>query len=152
VASQLWEVAIHRVRRSFEQTHGDNTFTAGDVNPRGIEVIVGGKNAGDRYCIANDVVTMVHRHIHGTVVTIETESVTDTGHGYLSHRYSSRYSDPATGEARGGPERGVAVLRERQRPLVLIDREARDDSPFGRTPFQTVRRLNRGSGSVRLAA
>ena len=25
VASQLWEVAIHRVRRSFEQTHGENT-------------------------------------------------------------------------------------------------------------------------------
>ena len=28
VASQLWEVAIHRVRRGFEQTHGDNTCTA----------------------------------------------------------------------------------------------------------------------------
>ncbi|MFM8524186.1 MAG: DUF3386 domain-containing protein [Cyanobacteriota bacterium] len=101
VASQLWEVAIHRVRRPFEQTHGDNTFTAGDSSSQGLEVIVGGKNNGDRYRIANNVVTMVHRHIHGTVVTIETESVTDTGHGYLSHRYSSRYSDPATGEPRG---------------------------------------------------
>ncbi|MBL6798291.1 MAG: DUF3386 family protein, partial [Synechococcus sp. BS307-5m-G39] len=27
MASQLWEVAIHRVRRSFDQVHGDNTFT-----------------------------------------------------------------------------------------------------------------------------
>ena len=101
MASQLWEVAIHRVRRSFEQTHGENTFTAGESNSQGLEVIVGGKNTGDRYCIADNVVTMVHRHIHGTVVTIETDSVTDTGHGYLSHRYSSRYSDPSTGEARG---------------------------------------------------
>ena len=102
VASQLWEVAIHRVRRPFEQTHGDNTFTAGDTDAVGTEVIVGGKNAGDRYRIKDDVVTMVHRHIHGTVVTIFTLSTTDTGSGYLSHTYTSRYSDPATGEAKGG--------------------------------------------------
>jgi hypothetical protein len=105
VASQLWEVAIHRVRRGFEQTHGENTFTAGDTDAVGTEVIVGGKNAGDRYRIKDDVVTMVHRHIHGTVVTIFTESVTDTGAGYLSRSYTSRYSDPATGEPRGGTSR-----------------------------------------------
>ncbi|MEB3316698.1 MAG: DUF3386 domain-containing protein [Cyanobacteriota bacterium] len=102
VASQLWEVAIHRVRRPFEQTHGENTFTAGDTDSVGTEVIVGGKNAGDRYRIKDNVVTMVHRHIHGTVVTIFTKSVTETGRGYLSHTYSSRYSDPATGAPRGG--------------------------------------------------
>jgi len=102
VASQLWEVAIHRVRRPFEQTHGANTFSAGDTDAVGTEVIVGGKGEGDRYRIKDDVVTMVHRHIHGTVVTIFTTAVTDTGAGYLSHTYTSRYSDPATGEARGG--------------------------------------------------
>ena len=102
IASQLWEVCIHRVRRSFEQTHGDNTFTAGDTDAVGTEVIVGGKNAGDRYRIKGDVVTMVHRHIHGTVVTIFTLATTDTGAGYLSRRYSSVYSDPATCAARGG--------------------------------------------------
>ena len=78
VNSQLWEVAIHRVRRSFEQTHGENTFTAGDTNEVGTEVLVGGKGAGDKYRIKDDVVTMVHRHIHGTVVTIYTTDVTDT--------------------------------------------------------------------------
>lgn len=102
VAGQLWEVAIHRVRRSFEQTHAENTFTAGDTDAVGTEVIVGGKGSGDRYRIKDDVVTMVHRHIHGTVVTIFTEAVSDTGAGYLSQRYSSRYADPQTGEARGG--------------------------------------------------
>ena len=45
---------------------------------------------------------MVYRHIHGTVVTIFTESTTDTGAGYLSHTYSSRYNDPETGAAKGG--------------------------------------------------
>lgn len=65
-------------------------------------MIVGGKGSGDRYRIKDDVVTMVHRHIHGTVVTIFTLETTDTGTGYLSRRYSSAYSDPATGDARGG--------------------------------------------------
>ena len=102
MASQLWEVAIHRVRRPFEQTHGANTFTAGDTDSVGTEVIVGGKGEGDRYRIKDDVVTMVHRHIHGTVVTIFTTAITDTGAGYLSHTYTSQYSDPASGEPRGG--------------------------------------------------
>ncbi|MGA1303117.1 MAG: DUF3386 domain-containing protein [Cyanobium sp.] len=102
MASQLWEVAIHRVRRSFDQTHGENTFTAGDTDAVGTEVIVGGKNTGDRYRIKDNVVTMVHRHIHGTVVTIFTRSITETGQGYLSHTYTSQYSDPASGEPRGG--------------------------------------------------
>lgn len=124
VASQLWEVAIHRVRRSFEQTHAENTFTAGDTDAVGTEVLVGGKGAGDRYRIRDKVVTMVHRHIHGTVVTIFTTAVTETGSGYLSHTYTSQYSDPASGEPRGGlnrftdtfvplPDGGAWVLAER---------------------------------------
>jgi hypothetical protein len=65
-------------------------------------VIIGGKGEGDKYRIKNDIVTMVHRHIRGTVVTIHTKSTTDTGAGYLSHTYTSEYADPATGEPRGG--------------------------------------------------
>ncbi|MEB3307414.1 MAG: DUF3386 domain-containing protein [Cyanobacteriota bacterium] len=142
IASQLWEVAIHRVRRSFEQTHAENTFTAGDTDSVGTEVLVGGKNAGDRYRIKDDVVTMVHRHIHGTVVTIFTESVTQTGQGYLSHSYTSQYSDPATGAARGGRNRftdsftplgdsGPWVLRER-----IVETEATSDTPATRQRFR----------------
>jgi hypothetical protein len=142
VASQLWEVAIHRVRRSFEQTHGENTFTAGDTDAVGTEVIVGGKNAGDRYRIKGDVVTMVHRHIHGTVVTIFTESTTDTCAGYLSHTYTSQYADPATGAAKGGKSRftdtfvplaeaGPWVLSER-----VVETEAHGDTPAGRQVFR----------------
>lgn len=142
IASQLWEVAIHRVRRSFEQTHGENTFTAGDTDAVGTEVIVGGKNAGDRYRIKDDVVTMVHRHIHGTVVTIFTESVTHTGAGYLSHSYTSRYADPASGAPRGGLSRftdtfaplvdgGPWVLRER-----VVETEASGDAPAAHQVFR----------------
>jgi hypothetical protein len=142
VASQLWEVAIHRVRRSFEQTHGENTFTAGDTDAVGTEVIVGGKNAGDRYRIQGKVVTMVHRHIHGTVVTIFTESTTDTGSGYLSHTYTSQYADPATGAAKGGQSRftdtfvplgegGPWVLSQR-----VVETDAHGDTPAGRQVFR----------------
>tara|TARA_Y100001968_G_scaffold312812_1_gene336368 strand:+ start:122 stop:796 length:675 start_codon:yes stop_codon:yes gene_type:complete len=94
ISSQLWEVAIHRVRRSFEQTHGKNTFTLGDTNEVGSEIIVGGKNEGDKYRVKNNIVTMVHRHIHGNLIVILTRDVTDTGNGYLSKSYSSQYLDP----------------------------------------------------------
>ena len=94
MSSQLWEVAIHRVRRSFEQTHGKNTFTYGDTNEIGDEIIVGGKNKGDKYRVKNDIVTMVYRHIHGNLIVILTKDVTHTGNGYLSKTYSSQYLDP----------------------------------------------------------
>ena len=137
IAGQLWEVAIHRVRRSFQQTHGENTFTAGDSDEVGTEVIVGGKNAGDRYRIKDDVVTMVHRHIHGTVVTIFTESVTHTGAGYLSHTYSSRYSDPQSGAPRGGASHytdSFAPLQEGG-PWVLVERIV-ETEPSSRRVFR----------------
>jgi hypothetical protein len=138
IASQLWEVAIHRVRRSFTQTHGDNTFTAGETDEVGTEVIVGGKNAGDRYRIKDNVVTMVHRHIHGTVVTIFTRSITPTGQGYLSHTYTSQYSDPASGEPRGGEtlfEDTFTQLHEGG-PWVLTRRVVKTTETEGRSTEQ----------------
>tara|TARA_Y100001968_G_scaffold325947_1_gene368089 strand:+ start:351 stop:1016 length:666 start_codon:yes stop_codon:yes gene_type:complete len=96
ISSQLWEVAIHRVRRSFEQTHGKNTFTFGDTNEIGSEIIVGGKNEGDKYRVKNNVVTMVYRHIHGNLIVILTKEVINTDNGYLSKSYSSQYIDPIT--------------------------------------------------------
>lgn len=142
VASQLWEVCIHRVRRPFEVTHKDNQFRAGDSTDEGLEVLVGGKGEGDKYRIKDDVVTMVHRHIHGTVVTIFTESTTDTGSGYLSHTYTSQYADPASGAARGGKStftdtfvplagEGPWVLSER-----VVETEAFGDTPAGRQVFR----------------
>tara|TARA_Y100001968_G_scaffold233568_1_gene216538 strand:- start:504 stop:1172 length:669 start_codon:yes stop_codon:yes gene_type:complete len=94
ISSQLWEVAIHRVKRSFEKTHGNNTFTLGETNEIGSEIIVGGKNEGDKYRVKNNVVTMVYRHIHGNLIVINTMDVIHTGNGYLSKSYSSQYLDP----------------------------------------------------------
>jgi hypothetical protein len=102
VKNQLWEIAIHRVRRTFAETHSKNTFEYGDTDDTGaIEILIGGKASGDKYKLRNNEVCMVHRKIHGTVVTIHTFSSHDTGAGYLSHQYDSVYSDPNTGAVTG---------------------------------------------------
>ncbi len=99
IQEQIWEITIHRVRRSFESTHGKNTFSFGTKEADGTqEIIVGGAAEGDRYKVKDNIVTLVHRHIHGTVVTIDTLSVHDTGAGYLAHQYTSVYHNPQTGE------------------------------------------------------
>ncbi|MEB3231508.1 MAG: DUF3386 domain-containing protein [Leptolyngbyaceae bacterium] len=106
IHNQLFEVAIHRVRRSFEDTHSKNTFSYGEPDagdPDGTtKIIIGGKGEGDHYKLRNNEVCHVHRHIHGVVVTIDTFSSHDTGAGYLSHTYDSIYHDPQTGEQKGG--------------------------------------------------
>ncbi len=98
VSSQLWEVAIHRVRRDFDSVHGENTFLFGNSNEVGQEIIVGGKNSGDRYRIKDDIVTMVKRRIHGKLITIYTKDIQQTGYGYLSQKYTSQYQDVETAQ------------------------------------------------------
>jgi hypothetical protein len=103
IIGQLREVAIHRVRRTFTETHGMNTFAYGESDATGaIEILMPEKPMGDRYKLRNNEVCHVHRHLHGIMVTIDTFSSHDTGAGYLSHRYDSIYADPATGEIKSG--------------------------------------------------
>ncbi len=138
ITSQLWEVSVHRVRRSFEETHKLNTFTAGDINSIGIEIIVGGKNKGDLYRIKDNTITMVYRHIHGTLVTIYTKNVINTVNGYLSKSYSSQYSNPTTGEKSSGKNHYVDsfVPLYEDGPLVLSQRVIKTESFQQNPPSQ----------------
>ncbi|MEO1391878.1 MAG: DUF3386 domain-containing protein [Cyanobacteria bacterium J06634_5] len=103
IKNQLWEVAIHRVSRPFSKSHGENTFSIDGTDDDGaVKIAVGGKAEGDGYKVKDNEFTMVHRHIHGVVVTINTFSSYDTGSGYLSHTYDSVYHDPKTGELKQG--------------------------------------------------
>lgn len=106
IHGQLFEVAIHRIRRTFEETHSKNTFAYGEVDPSDPagtqKILIGGKASGDYYKVRDNEVCLVHRHIHGVVVTINTFSSHDTGEGYLSRSYDSVYHDPKTGEQKGG--------------------------------------------------
>ena len=61
-----------------------------------MEVLVGGKSKGDSYRIKDDVVTMVNRHMHGSLINILTKEIKDTGKGYLSISYNSQYFDPVS--------------------------------------------------------
>ncbi|NEQ47149.1 MAG: DUF3386 domain-containing protein [Leptolyngbya sp. SIOISBB] len=97
VKSQLWEMTIHRVRRSFAETHGDNTFELGATDETGaVEILVGGASMGNRYKVRDNAVCFVHRQIRDVIVNIHTFDKQPTETGYLSTGYRSVYLDPTT--------------------------------------------------------
>jgi hypothetical protein len=129
IHGQAWEIAVHRVRRAFEQTHGANTFTSGETDASGaVEIFVGGKSEGDKYKVRNNEVCHVHRLIHGTFVTIDTFSSHDTGEGYLSHTYNSVYHDPETGAQKGGKSDFTDEYEKVGNYYILNRREIRTET------------------------
>jgi len=96
IASQLFEVCIHRVKRDFDSVHSKNNFNLLNNSESGIEMSVSGKNQGDKYRVKNDCINMVYRKIHGTIIEIFVEEFLDTGIGSLSKKYSSQQIDPNT--------------------------------------------------------
>ena len=96
IASQLFEVCIHRVKREFESVHSENTFNLLQNSESGIEMIVSGKNKGDKYRVKNNCINMVYRKIHGIIIEIFVEEFLDTGIGSLSKKYSSQQINPDT--------------------------------------------------------
>ncbi len=128
IHGQLFEVAIHRIRRSFEETHGSNTFSYGKTDENGaVEILMGGKASGDKYKLNKNEVTLVHRQIHGVVVTINTFSSHETGEGYLSHTYDSVYHDPKTGEQKGGKSDFVDEYEKVGNYVILNRRQITTD-------------------------
>jgi len=96
IASQLFEVCIHRVKREFESVHSENNFNLLKNSESGIEMSVSGKNQGDKYRVKNNCINMVYRKIHGTIIEIFVEEFLDTGDGLLSKKYTSQQVDPIT--------------------------------------------------------
>ncbi|MBD2627754.1 MULTISPECIES: DUF3386 domain-containing protein [Nostocaceae] len=128
IHGQAWEIAVHRVRRAFEDTHSANTFSYGNTDASGaVEILMGGKAEGDKYKVRNNEVCHVHRLIHGTFVTIDTFSSLDTGAGYLSHTYDSVYHDPKTGEQKGGRSEFTDEYEKVGEYFILNRREIRTE-------------------------
>ncbi len=96
IASQLFEVCIHRVKREFQSVHSENDFNLLSSSESGILMSVSGKNKGDRYRVKNDCINMVYRKIHGIIIEIFVKEFFDTGSGFLSKRYTSQQIDPNT--------------------------------------------------------
>jgi hypothetical protein len=99
IASQLFEVCIHRVKREFYSVHSENNFNLVKSSEKGIEMSVSGKNEGDKYRVKDDCINMVYRKIHGTIIEIFVEEFFDTGVGFLSKKYTSQQINPKTLEA-----------------------------------------------------
>ena len=100
IASQLFEVCIHRVKREFKSIHSENNFNLLKNSDSGIEMSVSGKNQGDKYRVKNECINMVYRKIHGTIIEIFVEEFLNTGIGSLSKKYSSQSIDPDTLKAK----------------------------------------------------
>ena len=93
ISSQLFEVVIHRVRKSFEDIHSKNEFHFLRQSEKGIEMKVSGKNYGDKYRVKDGSINMVFRKMHGVIIEIFVEDFFDTGVGILSRKYSSQQLD-----------------------------------------------------------
>ena len=96
IASQLFEVCIHRVKREFKTIHSENSFNLLKNSESGIEMSVSGKNQGDKYRVKNECINMVRRNIHGTIIEIFVSEFFNTGMGSLSKKYSSQQINPDT--------------------------------------------------------
>ena len=96
IASQLFEVCIHRVKREFKSVHSENNFNLLKNSESGIEMSVSGKNQGDKYRVKNCCINMVYRKIHGTIIEIFVEEFLHTVIGSLSKKYTSQSIDPDT--------------------------------------------------------
>ena len=93
ISTQLFEVVIHRVKKSFDEIHYKNQFNFLGQSDDGIEMQVSGKNEGDKYRVKNGNINMVFRKIHGIIIEIFVDKFFDTGIGVLSCNYSSQQLD-----------------------------------------------------------
>ena len=100
IASQLFEVCIHRVKREFKEIHSKNNFNLIKQSESGTEMIVSGKNEGDKYRVKDNSINMVYRKIHGVIIEIFVQEFFDTGSGLLSRKYTSQQIDPITLKAK----------------------------------------------------
>ena len=96
ISTQLFEVAIHRVKREFTEVHKHNNFKFLRENEKGIEIEVLGKNKGDKYIVKDKKINMVFRKIHGVIIEIFVEEFFDTSVGFLSKKYTSQQLDIVT--------------------------------------------------------
>ena len=96
ISSQLFEIAIHRVKREFTEVHRNNNFKFLGESKKGMTIEVFGQNEGDKYIVKDKKINMVYRKIHGIIIEIFVNEFIETGNGYLSKKYSSQPLDVVT--------------------------------------------------------
>lgn len=133
ILGQIWEMTIHRVRRSFEETHGDNTFSFGEKDETGaVEILVEGASMGNSYKVKDNTVSFVNRRIRDKVININTLKTLKTENGYLSEKYESFYLNPETKER----ETEVTTFEDKFAKIgdyyILVSREIKTTDSDGK--------------------
>ncbi|MDJ1180641.1 DUF3386 domain-containing protein [Roseofilum sp. BLCC_M91] len=99
VETQLKDVVTHRKRRTFEDTHGKNSFTLGETDDTGaVEIKVSGASMGSEYKLRDRVICYVQRVVGQMTFYIDTHETLDTGEGYLPTRYEAVFRNTESGE------------------------------------------------------
>lgn len=99
VYTQLRDIVTHRKRNTFEQSHGKNTFTAGETDNTGaMEILVKGDSMGSNYKIRGTEICQVSRVMGRMAFTIDTHESLDTGEGYAASRYDAIFRNPQTND------------------------------------------------------
>ncbi|MBW4682691.1 MAG: DUF3386 domain-containing protein [Microcoleus vaginatus WJT46-NPBG5] len=99
VYTQLRDIVTHRKRSNFEQSHGKNTFSAGEADNTGaLEILVKGDSMGSNYKIRGTEICQVSRVMGRMAFTIDTHESLDTGEGYAASRYDAIFRNPQTND------------------------------------------------------
>lgn len=99
VYTQLRDVVTHRKRSSFEQAHGKNKFSLGEIDDTGaLQILVEGDAMGSNYSVRGDQISRVSRVMGRMAFVINTHESLDTGKGYAAARYDAVFRNPQTQE------------------------------------------------------
>ncbi|MEL6442440.1 MAG: DUF3386 domain-containing protein [Cyanobacteria bacterium J06621_8] len=99
------DVITHRKRNSFDQAHGQSTFTLGEEDSTGaVEILVQGNSMGSNYKVRGKEICQVRRIIGSLSFTINTNESFDTGSGYISTGYNAVFRDAKTNALKGQRE------------------------------------------------
>jgi hypothetical protein len=99
VYTQLRDIVTHRKRSQFEQSHGKNEFSLGQLDENGaVEILVKGDAMGSNYKVRGTEICQVSRVMGRMAFVIDTHDSVNTGEGYAATRYDAVFRNPQTNE------------------------------------------------------
>lgn len=105
VYNHMRDVITHRKRKTFENAHGNSTFTMGEEDSSGaVEILVKGDSMGSNYKIRGTEISQVSRVMGPMAFVINTNESLDTGEGYISTGYNAIFRDSKTNDLKAKRE------------------------------------------------
>jgi len=99
IYTQLRDIVTHRKRSQFEQSHGKNEFSLGNLDESGaVEILVKGDAMGSNYKVRGTEICQVSRVMGRMAFVIDTHASLNTGKGYVASSYDAVFRNPQTNE------------------------------------------------------